>query len=98
MCGVTQDGRRVVSASMDRTLKVWAAARLVTVPAGESPAGGGCPATIVVIPGGGKGDQPAGSPEVNVSVSDREASNLAGCSGSETGSPEMSAHAFGLWE
>lgn len=67
---------------------VWAAARLVTVPAGESPAGGGCPATTVVISGGGKGDQPAGSPEVNVSGSDREASNLAGCSGSETGSPE----------
>ena len=67
----------------------WAAARLVTVPAGESPVGGGCPATTVVISGGGKGDQPAGSPEVNVSVSDREASNLAGCSGSETGSPEI---------
>ena len=67
----------------------WAAARLVTVPAGASPAGGGCPATIVVISGGGKGDRPAGSPEVKVSGSDREASNLAGCSGSETGSPEI---------
>jgi hypothetical protein len=66
-----------------------AAARLVTVLAGESPAGGGCPATTVVISGGGKGDQLAGSPDVNVSGSDREASNLAGCSGSETGSPEM---------
>ena len=66
----------------------WAAARLVTVPAGASPVGGGCPAAAVVISGGGEGDQPAGSPEVNVSVSDREASNLAGCSGSETGSPE----------
>ena len=67
----------------------WAAARLVTIPAGESPAGGGCPATTVVIPGGGEGDRPAGSPGVNVSGSDREASNLAGCSGSETGSPEI---------
>jgi hypothetical protein len=67
----------------------WAAARLVTVPAGASPAGGGCPAAIVVISGGGKGDRPAGSPEVKVSGSDREASNLAGCSGSETGSPEI---------
>ena len=65
------------------------AARLVTVLAGESPAGGGCPATTVVISGGGKGDQPAGSPDVNVSGSDREASNLAGRSGSETGSPEI---------
>ena len=67
----------------------WAAARLVTVPAGVSPAGGGCPAAIVVISGGGKGDRPAGSPEVKVSGSDRKASNLAGCSGSETGSPEI---------
>jgi len=66
----------------------WAAARLVTVPAGVSPVGGGCPAAAVVISGGREGDQPVGSPEVNVSVSDREASNLAGCSGSETGSPE----------
>jgi hypothetical protein len=65
-----------------------AAARLVTVPAGESPAGGGCPATTVVISGGEKGGQLAGSPDVNVSGSDREASNLAGCSGS----PEMVPH------
>jgi hypothetical protein len=76
-------------AALPPILGPWAAARLVTVPAGVSPVGGGCPATTVVIPGGGKGDQPAGSPEVNVSVSDREASNLAGCSGSEAGSPEI---------
>jgi hypothetical protein len=87
-CAVTPDSRHVVSVSWDGTLKVWVAARLVTVPAGESPVGGGCPATTVVISGGGKGDQPAGSPDVKVSVSDREASNLAGCSGSKTGSPE----------
>jgi hypothetical protein len=66
----------------------WGAARLVTVPAGESPVGGGCPAATVVISGGGEGDRPTGSPEVKVSGSDREASNLAGCSESEPGSPE----------
>ena len=57
-------------------------------PAGESPVDGGCPTTIVVIPGDGKGDRPVESPGVKVSGSDREASNLAGCSRSESGSPE----------
>jgi hypothetical protein len=37
---------------------------LVGVLAGESPASGTCPVTVVVISGGGEGDQTVGSPEV----------------------------------
>ena len=44
------------------------AAMLAAVPAGESPAGGNCPVTTVVIPGVGKGNQPDGSPGVKASV------------------------------
>ena len=44
------------------------AAMLAAVPAGESPAGGTCPVTTAVIPGGGKGDRPVESPEVKASV------------------------------
>jgi len=44
------------------------AAMLVGVLAGESPASGTCPVTVVVISGGGKGDQTVGSPEVKVPV------------------------------
>ncbi len=40
---------------------------LVAVPAGASPAGGGCPDATVVIPGNMKGDRHVGSPDVNVS-------------------------------
>jgi len=46
----------------------FSAAMLAAVPAGESPAGGGCPAATVVIPGGEEGDRIVGSPGVNVSV------------------------------
>ena len=45
-----------------------AAAKLVGVLAGESPARGTCPVAPVVISGGGAGDQSAGSPEVKVLV------------------------------
>ena len=41
---------------------------LVGVLAGESPASGTCPVTVVVISGGGKGDQIVESPEVKVPV------------------------------
>jgi hypothetical protein len=41
---------------------------LADVPAGGNPAGGACPVTTVVILGSGKGDRPAGSPRVEVSV------------------------------
>lgn len=41
---------------------------LAAVPAGESPAGGDCPVTTVVIPGVEEGDQPDGSPGVKASV------------------------------
>jgi len=44
------------------------AATLAAVPAGESPAGGDCPVTTVVIPGVGEGDRPDGSPGVKASV------------------------------
>jgi len=43
------------------------AATLAAVPVGVSPTDGDCPVDIVVIPGGGKGDRPVGSPEVEVS-------------------------------
>jgi len=77
------------------------AAMLARVLTGESPVGGTCPVATVVIPGGGEGDRPAGSPGVKVPVgwsshraawSDprRGASNLSGCSESERErSPEM---------
>jgi hypothetical protein len=45
-----------------------AAAKLVGVLAGESPARGTCPVALVVISGGGAGDQSVGSPEVKVLV------------------------------
>jgi hypothetical protein len=75
------------------------AAMLARVLTGESPVGGACPVATVVIPGGGKGDRPAGSPGVKVPVgwsrpraawSDphRGASNLSGRSGSERRSLE----------
>jgi hypothetical protein len=41
---------------------------LAADPAGESPAGGSCPAATVVILGGEKGDRLVESPKVNVSV------------------------------
>jgi hypothetical protein len=44
------------------------AAMLAAVPVGESPAGGTCPVTTVVISGGGKGDRPVESPEVKSPV------------------------------
>jgi hypothetical protein len=44
------------------------AAMLADVPVGESPAGGTCSVATVVIPGGGKGDRPVGSPGVKASV------------------------------
>src|SRR5215831_4023156 len=56
--------------------------RLVAIPAGESPVGGDCPVDTVVISGGGAGDQAVESPEVK--ASNREASNSAGCSASES--------------
>jgi hypothetical protein len=62
------------------------AAMLADIPAGESPVGGTCSVATVVIPGGGKGDRPDGSPGVKASVgweeypvrSAREASNSTG--------------------
>ena len=48
--------------------ELLSAAMLVGVPAGESPAGGTCPVATVAIPGGRKGDRPAESPGVKVSV------------------------------
>ena len=48
--------------------QILRAATLAAIPAGGRPAGGTCPVTTVVISGGGKGDQPAGSPEVKVLV------------------------------
>jgi hypothetical protein len=62
------------------------AATLAAIPAGESPASGDCPVDTVVISGGGEGDRTVESPEVKASV--REASNSAGCSESESASPE----------
>jgi hypothetical protein len=62
------------------------AATLAAIPAGESPASGDCPVDTVVISGGGEGDRTDESPEVK--ASDREASNSAGCSESESASPE----------
>jgi hypothetical protein len=44
------------------------AAMLAVNPMSESPIGGNCPVATVVLSGGGKGDQPVGSPEVNVFV------------------------------
>jgi len=65
---------------------------------GESPIGRNCPVAAVVISSGGKGDQPAGSLEVKVSVgratrSDppREASKRAGCSKKRIGKPRNRA-------
>ena len=52
--------------------QILRAAKLAAIPAGERPAGGTCPVAAVVISGGGKGDQPAGSPDVNVSVGRRK--------------------------
>ncbi len=46
----------------------YRAAKLAAVPAGGRPAGETCPVVAVVIPGGGKGDRPVGSPGVKVSV------------------------------
>ena len=75
------------------------AANYAVVLMGESPIGRNCPVAAIVISSGGKGDQPAGSLEVKVSVgratrSDppREASKRAGCSKSESGSPEIEPH------
>jgi hypothetical protein len=62
------------------------AATLAAIPAGESPASGDCPVDTVVISGGGEGDRTVESLEVKASV--REASNSAGCSESESASPE----------
>ena len=63
---------------------------LTAVPAGASPAGGGCPDATVVISGNVKGDRHVESPDVNVSGagenpvrSAKEASNLTGRSESE---------------
>ena len=63
------------------------AVTLAVVPAGENPVGGDYPVATVVIPGSGKGDRTAESPEVKVSV--REASNSAGRSKGEPISPEI---------
>ena len=73
---------------------------LADVLAGESPAGGTCPVTTVVIPGSEKGDRLAGSPGVKVPVgvsrlrtarvgSARGASNSTGRSVSEQYSLEI---------
>ena len=80
-------------------MKVPSAATLAAVPAGERPAGGDCPVATVVIPGGGKGDRPVGSPEVKVSGgwglapvrSAREASNSTGRSKGEPEKPRNSS-------
>ena len=79
---------------------------LADVLAGVSPAGGNCPVATVVISGGGKGDQPVGSPEVKVSVgrgspvgSAREASNSVGCSTCEPEKPrKISPTRSGWWD
>ena len=44
------------------------AAMLADIPVGESPAGGDCPVATAVIPDHGKGDRPAESSGVKVSV------------------------------
>ena len=49
-------------------IQLWAAAMLVGVLAGVSPASGTCPVPTVVISGGGAGDQSAESPDVKVLV------------------------------
>ncbi len=61
--------------------------RLAAILAGESPVGGDCPVDTVVISGGGEGDRTVESPEVK--ASEREASNSAGCSASESVCLEM---------
>jgi len=79
---------------------------LADVLAGVSPAGENCPVATVVISGGGKGDQPVGSPEVKVSVgwespvgSAREASNSAGRSKCEPEKPRnLSPTRSGWWD
>jgi hypothetical protein len=79
---------------------------LADVLAGVSPAGGNCPVATVVISGGGKGDQPVGSPEVKVSVgwgspvgSAREASNSTGRSKCEPVKPRnISPTRSGWWD
>jgi hypothetical protein len=79
---------------------------LADVLAGVSPAGGNCPVATVVISGGGKGDQPVGSPEVKVSVgwgspvgSAREASNSTGRSRCEPVKPRnISPTRSGWWD
>ena len=63
------------------------AVTLAVVPAGENPVGGDYPVATVVIPGSGKGDRTAESPEVKVSKG--EASNSAGRSNGEPISPEI---------
>ena len=67
-----------------------AAARLVGVLAGGSPASGTCPVATVVISGGGAGDQSAGSPDVKVPVGRAEnpVSSVRGASNS-TGRSDM---------
>ena len=62
------------------------AATLAAIPAGVSPVGGDCPVDTVVISSGGEGDRTVESLEVK--ASEREASNSAGCSVSESVSPE----------
>ena len=62
------------------------AATLAAIPAGVSPVGGDCPVDTAVISGGGQGDRTVESLEVK--ASEREASNSAGCSVSESVSPE----------
>ena len=79
--------------------RISRAAMLAAIPAGGNPAGGTCPVATVVISGDGKGDQPVGSPEVEVSVgwarawSDppKEASNSTGCSKGELIAPKNRA-------
>ena len=58
---------RLRSASRQDKRGKGVAAMLVAVPAGASPAGGGCPDATVAIPGNMKGDRHVGSPDVNVS-------------------------------
>jgi hypothetical protein len=67
-----------------------AAARLVGVLAGGSPASGTCPVATVVISGGGAGDQSAGSPDVKVPVGrvENPVSSVRGASNS-TGRSDM---------
>jgi hypothetical protein len=52
----------------EKKTSTGSAAMLVDVLVGESPAGGTCPVTTVVISGDGASDQSVGSPEVKVSV------------------------------